>query len=103
MLKNKLVMERIKFFLLGMLVVIGLVILMGANTTDTGSHFLLGTGRYQISSWGSFGEDKVGGFGVYIVDTLTGETKTVYTRLFGIKNEGILIKNNLRKPFNTIE
>ncbi len=98
-------MEKIKFFLLGMLVVIGLMILTGAHSSfEETPALVLPNGRYQISAWGAnFGRTIGGGFGAFIVDTVSGETKIVYTSLYGINGKENVIKNNLKKSFSAME
>ncbi|MCK5323030.1 MAG: hypothetical protein KAJ45_02745 [Desulfobulbaceae bacterium] len=99
--KKKIRAERIKYFILGILVVSGLFLLTGAsleNATPT-----LNFGRYQISSWGTSLGEKGGAMGVFIVDTVSGETKTVYTRIYGSPGKGKVIKNNLKKPFSAMQ
>ncbi len=92
--------ERIKFFLLGIAVVTGILFLAGADTLSPPPP---NYGRFQISSWAtSFGNNS-GGVGAFVVDTITGETKTVYSRIYGAPVEGKLIKNELKKPFIAID
>ena len=50
-------------------------------------------GRYQLSAWSGGGI----GFGAFITDTTTGETKIVYL------NSGTEEQNHLGMPFNDIE
>lgn len=89
--------ERWTFFALGTLTAIFLMLLLGA--TDIGPP---NYGRYQISAWGgSLGGD-TGSVGVFIVDTATGETKTVYSRIYG-SDRGVVAKDDLRKPFHSIK
>ena len=64
--KNRMWTEKVKFFLLGMLVMIGFMILAGAYADAPG--------RYQLESWGASGI----GFGAFVADTVSGETKIVY-------------------------
>jgi hypothetical protein len=98
MLKNKVLKERVTFFLLGALAVFGMLFLLGADNA-----VIIDNGRYQLSSWaGSFGKNS-GGVGAFIVDTVTGETKTAYTRIYGEPENGRVIKNNLNKPFNSMD
>lgn len=73
--------EKLKFFILGVLLTISMLLLTGASGE---SH-----GRYQVSAWSSTGT----GFGAFIVDTATGETKIAYL------NTGTMKQNNLGKPF----
>jgi hypothetical protein len=70
-----------KYFLLGVVLAIGVMFTMGANR-DT-------AGRYQISAWSATDI----GFGVFITDTASGETKIAYL------NIGTVKENNLGKPF----
>ncbi len=60
--------ERVKFFLLGMLAAAGLMLLVAAGGKEGEP------GRYQISSWSA-----ARGYGVFVVDTKTGVTKSVYS------------------------
>ena len=100
MRQDKIWTDRLKFFVLGMLSLLGLLILAGAvpNTSTP----TLNYGRYQISAWGaSLGEDS-GAMGVFIVDTVSGETKTVYSRTYGGPQKTEVVKNDLKKPFISI-
>ncbi len=92
------VREKLIYFILGLSCGVTLLLLMG--TTEIGPpHY----GRYQISAWGGqLGADR-GGVGVFIVDTATGETKTVYSRLFTGPDKGQILKDDLRKPFYSIK
>ncbi|MEJ2283996.1 MAG: hypothetical protein P8X85_10425 [Desulfobacterales bacterium] len=85
--KNNHWVEKAKFFLLGMIVVIGFLILTGAvgNTP----------GRYQLEAWGAGGI----GFGAFVTDTVSGETKIVYL------NTGMQTSqaNYLATPFDAIK
>ena len=65
-MKNRLKHERLKCFILEVLLMIGLVVLTGAATNYLG--------RYQITAWSTNGI----GFGAFITDSTTGETKMVY-------------------------
>jgi hypothetical protein len=49
--------------------------------------------RYQVSAWSGSGI----GYGAFVVDTTTGETKMVYM------NVGDEKRNHLGKPFSAIE
>ncbi|WDN88996.1 hypothetical protein BuS5_01964 [Desulfosarcina sp. BuS5] len=95
-MKNKIFKERLKFFLLGMLVVLGILFLTGADNQPA-----LNNGRYQISAWGGTFGEKAGGMGAFVVDTVSGEAKNVYTRVYGISNNSVVVKNNLNKHFNS--
>lgn len=92
--------ERTKFFLLGIAVVTGILFLAGADSLNPPPP---NYGRFQISSWAtSFGNNS-GGVGAFVIDTITGETKTVYSRIYGAPEEGKILKNDLKKPFVTID
>lgn len=109
--KDQLTKERLKFFVLGMLVVIGMGILISANITvvpiDSSEKSkempVLGNGRYQISAWGGSFGSHYGGFGAFIVDTVSGESRIIYTRIYGAPDKGNVINNNLNKPFAAME
>jgi hypothetical protein len=90
--------ERLRFFLLGMLVVIGFLMLPGgvANTPP------LNSGRYQLSAWSGALGPQGGGVGAFVIDTVSGEVRTAYSRIYGAPGEGDLIKNNLNKPFSAM-
>ncbi len=90
--------ERIKYFLLGIFVLGGLIFLTGAKQDVPLSY-----GRYQISAWGTPFGNNSGGCGAFVVDTATGETKVVYTVIYGKHEEISTLKNNLKKPFYSIE
>lgn len=96
MARNKFWTERIKFFLLGMLVIIGMTFLMGNSSS-------VPSGRYQISAWGTAFGDFSGGCGAFIIDTATGETKTAYMYIYGSSDGMSLLKNNLGKSFFEIK
>jgi hypothetical protein len=84
-MKNTLKRERLKFFFLGVLLVLSLAVLMGAYANSSG--------RYQVSAWSGSGI----GYGAFVVDTTTGETKIVYMNIGDEK------RNHLGKPFSAIE
>jgi hypothetical protein len=98
MTKDQLWFERVKCFLLGILAVVGLLFLLGADNAPP-PHY----GRYQISAWsGSLGKDS-GGVGAFVIDTVSGEAKTVYTRIYGKPGKGKIHKNNLKMPFASMQ
>jgi hypothetical protein len=82
-MKTKLWKERLTYFLLGTLLVFAVLILMGAYGNSYG--------RFQIDAWGGSGI----GFGAFVVDTATGETKLVYLNT-GMPTDQ---KNNLGMRF----
>jgi hypothetical protein len=84
-MKNKLKREKLKFFFLGVLLAVSLAVLMGAYGNSPG--------RYQVSAWSGSGI----GYGAFVVDTTTGNTKMIYM------NIGDQKQNHLGKPFSAIE
>lgn len=97
---KKLWLVRTRSFVLGMVAL--LVLLMLTGMVESNHQPTLNYGRYQISAWGTqLGKDS-GAMGVFVVDTVSGETKTVYTRIYGSPGDGEVVKNDLRKPFSGI-
>ncbi len=92
MTENRIFRERVKYILLGMLIMIGMIFLMGASN-DT---VVIDNGRYQISTWG---DGKA--HGAFIVDTISGETKIVY-RYKELGNSKSKERNYLGEPFSSI-
>ena len=92
MTENRIVKERIRYFLMGILVVVGMMFLMGASN-DT---VVIDNGRYQMSAWG---DSKA--HGAFIVDTISGETKIVY-RYKELGNSKVKERNSLNEPFSKI-
>jgi hypothetical protein len=92
-MQNKLLKERVKFFCLGMLMVLGVVFLMGS----TNDKVVIDNGRYQVSAWG---DGKA--HGAFIVDTVSGETKIVY-RYKELGDKKSLERSDLNKPFSKIK
>jgi hypothetical protein len=87
---------KLIYFFIGAFLILSLVLLTGAGPSQQ-------YGRYQISSWSfSLGEG-AGGCGAFIVDTATGTTKSAYTVLYGNPGKPSLLKNDLRKPFVSIQ
>ena len=87
--------DRLRFFVLGTLVVLGFILLTGGIDSTPPPNY----GRYQLQAWaGPLGSDS-GGIGAFVIDTATGETRTVYSRIYGNPGEGSVVRNNLNKPF----
>lgn len=89
--------DRLTYFVLGTLTAVILLLLLGATEIGPPNY-----GRYQISAWGGALGGDAGGVGVFIVDSATGETKTVYSRIYGA-DRGVVVKDDLRKPFYSIK
>lgn len=96
---------KIKYFLLGIGCTLLLMLLTGAmNDPGAPGSANLSFGRYQLSSWATPFGDKGGAMGAFIIDTVSGETRTVYSRTFGpAAMEGAVVKNDLKKPFAAID
>ena len=90
--------NRVWYIAVGMASGMVMLLLMGATVYGPPNY-----GRYQISAWSSPLGKNSAGVGVFIVDTVTGETKTVYSRFYGGSDAGRTEKNDLRKPFNDIK
>lgn len=87
--------ERIRFFVLGMLVVLGFVLLTGGIDSSPPPNY----GRYQLQAWAGPLGGGSGGIGAFVIDTATGETRTAYSRIYGTPESGVIHRNNLNKPF----
>lgn len=59
-------------------------------------------GRFQLHSWAAPMNNGVL-MGALVIDTATGETKTVYSRLVKSETDSIIFTNQLRKPFIQIQ
>jgi len=95
---------KLKFFLLGVGASLVMLFLTGAlNDSGAPSSANLAYGRYQISAWATSFGDKGGVVGAFVIDTFTGETKTVYSRTYGAMMEGEVLKNDLKKPFTSMQ
>ena len=94
-MESKLIKERVKFFCLGILVVLGAVFLMG--TTNHRDQVIIDNGRYQVAAWG---DGKA--HGAFITDTISGETKIVY-RYKEMGNSKSLERSELNKVFSKIK
>ncbi len=92
--------ERLKFFLIGAVSVFLLLVVTGAR--DMSDAPALDNGRFQIAAWATHFDNKSGVIGAFIVDTVSGETKTVYTREYGSPPVSKVLKNDLRKNFANI-
>ena len=93
--ETELVYLRVKYFFLGVLVLLGMIFLMGADVDQ--SKPVVDIRKYQISAWGDSDAH-----GAFIVDTITGVTKIVY-RYKETSDSKKKEKNNLNKPFVSIE
>ena len=95
---------KLKYFLLGTATGLLFLLLTGAmNDPGAPGSANLNFGRYQISSWATSFGDKGGAIGAFVIDTVSGETRTVYSRTYGPTMEGEILKNDLKKPFASIQ
>ena len=97
--------ERLLFFSLGALSLAVASLLMGAASdyVNNNNNTTLNFGRYAISSWATQLDTKSGIVGAFVLDTVSGETRTAYIRTYGDVPKSEILKNDLKKPFNAIQ
>ncbi|MBU1566679.1 MAG: hypothetical protein KJ630_13760 [Proteobacteria bacterium] len=100
---KKIFRERCLYFSLGVLSLAVISFLMGAATDYQGNNTTLNFGRYAISSWATQLDNKSAVVGAFVLDTVSGETRTVYYRTYGDVPKSKASKNDLKKPFNAIQ
>ena len=91
---------QLRYFLLGVGSVCAILFLTGSVEY---SHSTLNFGRYQLSSWATQVNNNSGVIGAFVMDTVSGETKTVYIRTYGQPGKSSVIKNDLKKAFSAVE
>ncbi len=102
--RKKILRDKILYFSLGALSLTVVGLLMGAASDYQGSNnSTLNFGRYAISSWATQVDGKSGVVGAFVLDTVSGETRTVYIRTYGDVPKSEVTKNDLKKPFNAIQ
>lgn len=94
--------ERLLYFSLGILSLALVLFILGASS-EYQNNTTLNFGRYTISSWATQIDQKSGVVGAFVLDTVSGETRTVYLRTYGAVPETKVEKNDLKKPFNSIQ
>lgn len=96
---------KVKYFLMGIATSLLMILLTGAmNDPGAPGSANLSFGRYQLSTWATPFGAQGGAMGAFVIDTVSGETRTVYSRTFGATAmEGEVIKNDLKKPFPSIQ
>ena len=98
------VKERLLYFSLGAICLALSSLLMGAASDYVNNNnATLNFGRYAISSWATQVDGKSGVVGAFVLDTVSGETRTVYIRTYGDVPKSEAVKNDLKKPFNAIQ
>ena len=96
--------ERLLYFSLGVVSLALVSFLMGAATDyQNNNNTTLNFGRYAISSWATQVDNKSGVVGAFVLDTVSGETRTVYYRTYGDVPKSEAQKNELKKSFNAIQ
>ncbi len=98
---------KTKYFLFGVGFTLLFLLLTGAyqvvEIEGSNPPLTLDNGRYQLSSWATSIGDNNGVIGAFVIDTVSGETKTVYSREYGPKMESNTVKNDLKKPFASVK
>ncbi|MFH0785504.1 MAG: hypothetical protein V2B20_26630 [Pseudomonadota bacterium] len=101
---KKTLRERFLYFTLGMVSLVVVSFLLGAvSDYQNNSNTTLNFGRYAISSWATKFDSKSGAVGAFVLDTVSGETRTVYYRTYGDVPKSEASKNDLKKLFNAIQ
>ncbi len=89
--------SKMMWMFMGAVLAVVVMLLVGA-TDISAPHY----GRYQLSTWSSpVGEDKAV-VGAFVIDTATGETRNVYTRLVDENGSGRVMKNGLKETFHSV-
>ncbi len=60
-------------------------------------------GRFQLQAWATSPSEGEAMVGAFVIDTATGETKTVFSRLIKPNEKSITYKNELKKQFIKIK
>ena len=90
---------QIKFFILGIAVTLFCILFIGAINSPPPPNY----GRFQLQSWATSPVDGGALVGAFVIDTATGETKTVLSRLIKPKKKYVTFKNELKKQFLNIK
>lgn len=94
--------DKLLYFFAGVLSVGVVGVLLGAASDFQNN--TLNYGRYQLSSWATQLDDQSGIVGAFVMDSVSGETRTVYMRTWGDTPRSLnASKNDLKKPFNSIK
>ena len=102
--RNTLIRDRVLYFFFGVLSLAIVSFLMGASADNQpNNNTTLNFGRYALSSWATQLDHKSGVVGAFVLDTVSGETRTVYIRTYGDVPKSETVKNDLKKPFNAIQ
>lgn len=90
---------QLKFFILGILVTLFCVLFIGAINSAPPPNY----GRYQLQSWATSPSDGGSMVGAFVIDTATGETKTVFSRHIKFGKKSVTYKNQLNRQFLNIK
>jgi len=90
--------SRLMLILLGALSFATVLLLVGATDVSAPNY-----GRYQLSSWSTSISDGRAVVGAFVLDTATGETKNVYTRIVNPDGMGRVLRNDLNTTFYNIK
>ncbi|SDU35500.1 hypothetical protein [Desulfobacula phenolica] len=92
--------HQTKFFFMGVFAVLILLLFLGSTQAPPPPNY----GRFQLSSWAT-PIDNGSLVGAFVIDTATGETKTVYSRFFKYSKdkESVIFTNNLKKTFTSMK
>ncbi len=92
--------HQTKFFFMGVFAALILLLFLGATKAPPPPNY----GRFQMSSWATPIDDGAL-VGAFVIDTATGETKTVYSRFFKYPKdkESVIFTNNLKKTFSSMK
>jgi len=98
---NKNWRDKSLFFALGVLslAVVGLLLGAASDYQNTSPNY----GRFQVSSFATRLGNESGVVGAFVVDTVSGETRTAYLRTYGDPPNSTAVKNDLKKPFISIQ
>ncbi len=91
--------KPVQYFILGIGLTILCILFLGAVNSPPPPHY----GRFQLQSWATAPVDGGAMVGAFVIDTATGETKTVYSRLIKSEHESVIFINHLKKPFIQID
>jgi len=101
---KKVLRERFLYFTLGVVSLAFVSFLLGAASDyQHNNNSTLNFGRYAITSWATQLDSKSGVVGAFVLDTVSGETRTVYYRTYGDVPKNEASKNDLKKPFHAIQ
>ncbi len=89
---------RLLWMFVGALSLMAALLLTGATDIAAPAY-----GRYQVSSWSTNVANDKAVVGAFVIDTATGETKNVYTRLVNSDGMGRVLRNDLGQNFYSIK